>query len=153
MTLVITRADLEAPELAEFLSAHLADMALHSPEESCHALDLEGLRKPGLRLWTGHLDGRLVATAALGDLGDGHAELKTMRTDPAVRGRGLAAQMLTHVLDDARSRGITRIWLETGAPDHFIPARTLYATRGFVECEPFADYVLDPYSVFMTRSL
>ncbi len=35
----------------------------------------------------------------------------------------------------------------------FAPARALYARFGFVECEPFADYVEDPYSVFMTREL
>jgi putative acetyltransferase len=35
----------------------------------------------------------------------------------------------------------------------FAPARTLYTSFGFVFCEPFADYVPDPYSVFMTRAL
>jgi putative acetyltransferase len=32
----------------------------------------------------------------------------------------------------------------------FAPARALYARYGFVVCEPFAGYRLDPNSVFMT---
>lgn len=46
-----------------------------------------------------------------------------------------------------------RLSLETGAAEAFEPARRLYAAFGFTSCEPFADYVLDPYSVFMTRKI
>ncbi len=35
----------------------------------------------------------------------------------------------------------------------FAPARRLYADSGFRECAPFADYVLDPNSVFMMKQL
>jgi putative acetyltransferase len=35
----------------------------------------------------------------------------------------------------------------------FEPARRLYLSHGFTYCGPFADYVLDPNSVFMTREL
>ena len=35
----------------------------------------------------------------------------------------------------------------------FAPARSLYTRFGFRPCGPFADYVEDPYSVFMTREL
>jgi putative acetyltransferase len=35
----------------------------------------------------------------------------------------------------------------------FEPARRLYALHGFTECGPFADYILDPNSVFMTIEL
>jgi len=43
--------------------------------------------------------------------------------------------------------------LETGSAEAFEPARKLYASLGFEYCEPFADYVEDPYSVFMTKEL
>jgi putative acetyltransferase len=35
----------------------------------------------------------------------------------------------------------------------FEPARQLYARAGFTFCAPFADYVEDPNSVFMTKEL
>lgn len=43
--------------------------------------------------------------------------------------------------------------LETGSMDAFVPARRLYAKFGFTECGPFAGYVEDPKSVFMTKFL
>jgi len=35
----------------------------------------------------------------------------------------------------------------------FKPARQLYTSFGFNYCEPFSNYIEDPYSVFMTRKL
>jgi len=82
-----------------------------------------------------------------------HAELKSMRTDPARRAEGIASQMLAHLVEDARSRGVRRISLETGSMEFFAPARRFYAAAGFVECPPFGSYVDDPHSVFMTLEL
>ena len=61
--------------------------------------------------------------------------------------------MLRHIIGTARAGGMVRLSLETGSWDYFRPARALYARHGFVECPPFADYVLDPNSVFMTLDL
>ncbi len=152
-TLRIDRADLGSGALFRFLSEHLADMAEHSPAESVHALDLAALRHPRIRLWSGELDGDLVATVALSALDETHEELKSMRTAPERRSAGLGRAMLEHALDDARRRGVTRISLETGTPDAFAPARRLYASYGFTECAPFGSYEPDPWSVFMTREL
>lgn len=49
--------------------------------------------------------------------------------------------------------GFTRLSLETGSDDFFLPARKLYEKFGFTYCAPFADYRLDPNSVFMTKGL
>jgi putative acetyltransferase len=46
-----------------------------------------------------------------------------------------------------------RISLETGSSKYFLPARTLYEKHGFMECAPFAAYVPDRNSVFMTLEL
>jgi putative acetyltransferase len=61
--------------------------------------------------------------------------------------------MLDHIMDDARRQGCTRLSLETGSMAYFAPARALYARAGFTVCGPFGDYVDDPNSVFMTRTL
>ncbi len=45
------------------------------------------------------------------------------------------------------------LYLETGAMDFFLPARTLYQSAGFDYCRPFADYQEDPNSMFMTKVL
>lgn len=76
-----------------------------------------------------------------------------MRTEPRVRGAGVASRMLAHVLADARERGVDRVSLETGSMEFFEPARAFYAKAGFVPCPPFGSYVEDPNSTFMTLAL
>ena len=61
--------------------------------------------------------------------------------------------MLRHIIDVARTTGLTRLSLETGSWAYFNPARSLYRKHGFAECGPFGDYVADPNSVFMTLEL
>jgi len=48
---------------------------------------------------------------------------------------------------------MSRLSLETGSWEYFRPAQALYRNHGFVGCPPFADYVLDPNSVFMSLDL
>ncbi|GGB88596.1 GCN5 family N-acetyltransferase [Knoellia flava TL1] len=141
------------PELLDFLRAHLDDLAPTAPPESRHALDVEGLRQPGIRMWVARDEGRLVGTVALAPLEPGHEELKSMRTSPESRGRGVGGSLLRHALADARARGVTRVSLETGSMEFFVPARSLYRGAGFAECPPFGSYVEDPNSTFLTLLL
>ena len=152
MSLTISRADFADPALAAFLQAHLDDMEPTAPPESRHALDLTALQGEHVRLWVARDGDAIVGTAALAAIDDRHEELKSMRTDPALRGTGIASRLLAHVLDDARSRGVERVSLETGSMDFFVPARRFYAKAGFVPCPPFGSYVDDPNSTFMTMT-
>lgn len=153
MSIVIERVRAASPALAEFLVAHHAELEHTAPAESRHALVFERLLTPGVRLFAGLLDGSPVATGALARVEEGHEEIKSMRTDPALRGRGLGHAMLAFLLDDAEARGIRRISLETGSAEFFVPARALYSAAGFRECGPFGSYAPDPYSTFMTLEL
>lgn len=157
MDLHIRRDDLQDPRIAVFLEAHLADMRRISPPESVHALDLEALRRPGIVFWTAwrvRAEGEtLVGTAALKRLDEAHAELKSMRTDTAYRGQGIARRMLTHAIEQAKAQGIRRLSLETGSQPFFGPAHALYLAHGFEDCAPFGDYQPDPNSRFMRRVL
>lgn len=76
-----------------------------------------------------------------------------MYTARSMRRRGVGSAMLHHIISSARSMGLSRLSLETGSWDYFDPARAFYRRHGFIECEPFADYVLDPNSVFMSLDL
>lgn len=136
------------------LQAHLDEMHLHSPPESVHALDLDALRRPEITFWTAWDEvGELLGCVALKRLDEAHGEVKSMRTAAAHVRKGVATRLMRHLLQEARQRGYRRLSLETGSPEAFDPARTLYRHFGFVECGPFADYVEDPYSVFMTIEL
>jgi putative acetyltransferase len=152
-TMKILIDDLSSPEIAALLSLHLATMASVSPPESCHALNLDALRQPHIRFWSAWDNDELAGCGALQTLSPEHAELKSMRTVEAYQRQGVAAALLGHILQEARQSGITRISLETGTMDYFLPARRLYERFGFTYCAPFGDYVEDPHSVFMTRHL
>ena len=145
--------DLKGPEIHELLQEHLQSMTLHSPPESIHALDIDSLRAPGITFWTVWENGELLGCGALKELDAQHAEIKSMRTSSLHLRQGVAKNLLNHIIEEARRRGYSRLSLETGSMEAFEPARQLYAKFGFTYCEPFADYVEDPYSVFMTREL
>ena len=145
--------DLRGPEIAELLQEHLRDMHRVSPPESIHALDLKSLRQPEITFWTIWDAGILAGCGAIKALDPQHAEIKSMRTASSHRRKGVAKQLLQHLLDVAKQRGYTRVSLETGSMDFFLPARALYASFGFETFPPFADYSKDPHSVFMTKEL
>ncbi len=145
--------DLTGSQIQELLREHLRGMHLNSPPESVHALDIEGLRRPEITFWTVWEDGELLGCGALKELDSRHGELKSMRTASHHLRRGVARTLLNHILEEARRRGYSRLSLETGSAEAFEPARRLYARFGFTYCGPFADYVEDPYSVFMTKEL
>ena len=145
--------DLKGPEIAALLTEHLEDMRATSPPESVHALDLDDLRQPNIRFWT-LWDGRnLAGCGALKWLDAEHAEIKSMRTAATYKQQGIASKVLQHLINDAKAAGVQRLSLETGSMAFFQPARNLYAKFGFELCGPFADYVLDPNSLFMTKKL
>lgn len=151
--LEIRRDDLCAPAVVALLQRHLRSMTLHSPPESIHAFDVERLRRPDVTFWTAWQGPTLQGCGALKSLDATHGEIKSMRTVESHLRTGVASALLRHLIDEARRRGYARLSLETGSADAFLPARTMYAKHGFVECGPFADYVEDPYSVFMTRTV
>ncbi|GAA1140357.1 GNAT family N-acetyltransferase [Nesterenkonia lutea] len=163
----ITEGTLDHPAVRELITEHLKDMHDTSPPESIHALDLTALHAPELTFWSAWIQPRgslaagdsltpgdsLAGCAALKELGPSHGEIKTMRTAPQARGRGVASTMLEHLIAVAAARGYSRLSLETGVEDYFAAARRLYARHGFTVCPPFGSYVPDPNSVFMTRAL
>ena len=153
MTMRISVDDLSGPAIAAFLDEHVRQMRAISPPESKHALDLDGLRRPEVTFWSVHDGEELVGCGALKRLDTDHAELKSMRTAVARKRGGVASLLLDHILGEARRAGFSRVSLETGSAEFFLPARRLYAKFGFAECGPFADYRPDPLSTFMTRAL
>ncbi|TWT02541.1 GNAT family N-acetyltransferase [Planomicrobium sp. CPCC 101079] len=145
--------DLSSNEIAGLLHEHLQDMAVHSPPESIHALDLERLRKPEITFWSVWDGSELAGCGALKELNIHHGELKSMRTSPIYRRRGVAKLLVEHILEEAKRRGYRRVSLETGTMKAFEPARKLYASFGFRYCEAFSDYLEDPNSTFMTKEM
>jgi putative acetyltransferase len=149
----ITPGDLADSRVIDLLHYHLTTARAQTAPGSAHALDLKGLQSPDITFWAAWDSETLVAVGALKHLSQDHGEVKSMHTVPTVRRKGVGSAMLRHIIAFARSRGISRLSLETGSWDYFRPAVALYRRHGFIECPPFADYVLDPNSIFMTLDL
>ena len=145
--------DLSREEVHALLAEHLQSMHELSPPESVHALNLEGLKAAGVTFWTAWGGDVLLGCGALKELSATHGEIKSMRTPARRRRQGAGRALLAHILEEARNRGYERLSLETGSTAAFRPAQCLYESVGFTCCGPFANYLDDPYSVFMTKKL
>ncbi len=153
MIMRIELDDLTRAEVHRLLEEHLRHMHELSPPGSVHALDLSKLRSPDITFWTAWEGDTLLGCGALKELDAAHGEVKSMRTPASLRRRGAGRAMLAHIVAEARRRGYARLSLETGAFEAFKPAQRLYESFGFAYCGPFADYVEDPNSAFMTKVL
>ena len=149
----IIEDDLSRPEVLALLNLHLAHMHRISPECSVHALGIERLREPGIAFYTVWDGEVLAAFGALKEVEPGHAEVKSMRAAPEYRGKGAGRAVLEHIVAEAKARGYARLSLETGRTEDYVPARALYESFGFTPCAAFADYVLDDFSMCMSREL
>jgi putative acetyltransferase len=149
----IIQGDFSDARVIDLLHVHLTNSRAQTAPGSDHALDATGLQSPDISFWTIWEDETLLGLGALKRLSPDHGEVKSMRTAQSMRRRGAARAMLGHIIAAARARGMSRLSLETGSWEYFWPAHALYKSHGFVECPPFADYVPDPNSVFMSLDL
>lgn len=149
----ILPGDLDDPRVRELLSVHLAGMRAITPPGSVYALDVAGLRAPGVTVWTVWDGDTLVGVGALKELDPTSGELKSMRTDPRHLRRGAGARMLEHLLALARSRGYRRVSLETGVGAAFEPALALYRRYGFATGPAFGDYLASEFNQFLHLDL
>jgi putative acetyltransferase len=149
----IIAGDLGDPRVIGLLRLHRTTARSHTAPGSAHALDADGLRSPDISLWTIWIDETLAGCGALKQLSADHGEVKSMHTAEAMRRKGVGSAMLAHIIASARARGMARLFLETGSWDFFRTARAFYGRHGFNPCPPFADYVPDANSVFMSLDL
>ena len=150
MGLTVAIDDPRADDVRALLDRHLAFCREVTPAGHVRALEPDGLLEPDVTLFGARQAGVLLGVAALRRLDGEHAELKSMHTLAAARGRGIGGALVDHILGVAAKRGYRRVSLETGTMEAFAPARSLYAKAGFLACTPFGDYTANPHSVCMT---
>ena len=136
----IREADFDDPQVRALLRLHLAGMHDNSPPGTDHALDLDGLRQPTIRLYAAWDGDGLLGFGALKALDADVGEIKSMRTHPDAVRRGVARALLEHIIAQARARGYRRLSLETGTGPAFDAAQALYERYGFVQGAVFAGY-------------
>jgi putative acetyltransferase len=121
------------------------------PAESHHGIDMDALTAPGVVFAVARdATGRVCGCGAVVLMKD-YGELKRMYVRPDARGRGTGSTLLAFLEAQALANDCTLLRLETGIRQP--EALSLYARGGYVERGPFGNYLPDPNSVFMEKSL
>ncbi len=145
--------DLSSPQTRALLTLHLQGMLASSPPGSVFALDLSGLQRADVTVWSIWDGDRIAGIGALKALNPRHGEIKSMRTHPDHLRRSVGAALLRHIIGEARGRGYARLSLETGSGPDFEAALALYRAHGFVEGEAFGEYVESGFNRFLSLGL
>jgi putative acetyltransferase len=149
ISIVTEHAD--QPDVVRMLEAGERFAATLYAADECFLLDLSELQQPGVTVFVARADGAAAGMAALVDGANGTAELKRLFVDDAVRGQGVASQLLAALEAHALAHDIESIVLETGTRSH--AAIALYEKLGYEHIPPFGIYVGSATSVCMKKSL
>jgi len=146
----IAAADPTHPSAKRLLAEGNAFYEENYPPESNHLFDVEDLRKPNVTFLMATSDEAVVGIAALVRT-YGYGEIKRMWVDGSSRGRGIGTSLIAEIEQHARGMGLRVIRLETGVNQ--TEAIAFYTRHGYRRRPPFGDYVSDPLSVFMEKTL
>ena len=140
-------------EVNELLNKHFIELRSVSPEGSTHVLDIDGLKDKSIKFWSLWDNNELIGCGALKFLEKNHGEFKSIRVADKFRRSGIGEKIIKHLIEEAKKLEISKLSIETGAGDFFIPARKLFSKFGFKKCIPFAHYKEDPNSCYYTLNL
>jgi putative acetyltransferase len=138
------------PDVLRVLAALDAYLTALYPPESNHILDVDSLCASDVRFFVARDAATPLGCGAL-RIVDGYGEVKRMFVDPAARRRSLGRAILERIEGEAQREGLRLMRLETGI--HQPEALALYRRAGYAERGPFGEYVVDPLSVYMEKTL
>ena len=140
-------------EVNDLLKKHFVELRSVSPSGSTHVLDMDGLKDPSIKFWSLWENNELIGCGALKFLEKNHGEFKSIRVADQFRKKGIGERIINHLIEEAKKLKISKLSIETGAGDFFLPARNLFSKFGFKTCPPFAHYKDDPNSCYYTLNL
>ena len=133
----------------ELLKKHFIELRSVSPAGSTHVLDIDGLKNETIKFWSIWDDENLIGCGAIKILSKYDGEFKSIRVHDNFRQRGYGKKIISTLISKSRDIGIKNIFIETGSGKFFEPARKLFKSCSFEECDPFGHYKNDPNSCYM----
>jgi len=153
MNIKTIEGNFDNTEVNQLLINHFKELRSVSPENSCHVLDINGLKTESIKFWSLWENDELVGCGALKFLDKEHGELKSIRVTDVFRKKNYGKKVIQHLILEAKKLKITKLSLETGAGNFFEPARKLFKNCGFKDCSAFAEYKENPDSCYMTLDI
>ena len=155
---VTIRQEHPATEAASRLIAELdAYLASLYPKESQHGYSVEKLVERGVEFFVLYHDGEPAACGGVQFVAnhnepiENYGELKRIFVRLPFRGLGFGKRILQHLEEQAASRGLYKMRLETGI---YQPESVgLYERCGYYCIPPFGEYWNDPLSLFYEKRL
>ena len=140
-------------EVNDLLKKHFIELRSVSPMGSTHVLNIDGLKDPSIKFWSLWEDNKLIGCGALKFLEKEHGEFKSIRVADEFRKKGIGERIINHLIEEAKKLKISKLSIETGAGEFFLPARNLFSKFGFKKCPPFAHYKEDTNSCYYSLNL
>ena len=140
-------------EVNDLLKKHFIELRSVSPAGSTHVLDINGLKDQSIKFWSLWEDNKLIGCGALKFLEKKHGEFKSIRVVDEFRKKGIGERIINHLIGEAKKLKISKLSIETGSGEFFLPARNLFSKFGFKTCPPFAHYKDDPNSCYYSLNL
>lgn len=122
----------DGPAVQEIVFATLRSYGIEPDPDGLDAdVVAFGSNAPGTLLeWVAEVKGVVVGSVMLSEAEHGEAKLSKFFVDSAYRGLGIGRKLLTSVMNEARTRGLTRLTLETRTA--YREAVHLYEATGWV---------------------
>ena len=99
----------------DLLIEHFKELRSVSPVDSCHVLDVDGLKKGNIKFWSLWEEDQLLGCGALKFLNPNHGELKSIRITDRFKGKNYGEKVIKHLILEAKKLNISKLSLETGA--------------------------------------
>ena len=141
MIIPVSPAVEEARELIRELDSEIAGLYPGSP---INGIDVAEFEKAGGYFVIAKEAGQALGCGAFRPVGEQCAEIKRMFVRASARRRGIARQILRHLEEEVRRRGLRSIVLETGCAN--CEAMALYEAEGYFPIPAFLGYVGSPIS-------
>ena len=90
----------------ELLKKHFIELRSVSPADSCHVLDIDGLKVSSIKFWSLWDNDKLIGCGALKFLEEGHGELKSIRVAESFRNKGYGIKVIQHLILEAKKLNI-----------------------------------------------
>ena len=113
-------------QVDEMLKKHFIELRSVSPADSCHVLDIEGLKNSSIKFWSLWENDELIGCGALKFLEDGHGELKSIRVAESFKNKGYGIKVIQHIILEAKKLNIKKLSLETGAGKFFFTCQKTF---------------------------
>src|SRR5690348_5250299 len=113
MSITVEHLQSPSPDARALIGELDAELNADYPPEQRHGFSIDRVFQPDVLFFVARLDGDAAGCGAVA-LADGYGEVKRMYVRPQARGKNVAQAVLERIEQEARTRKVDRLVLETG---------------------------------------